>query len=191
MEPIIVKGLGLIKSKEEKELIKQIEKNHGKKSQKLNSINFNYVKGINKIDEEINHISSTSVYKYNNGILFKLLSSVDNKNAVFFISYDDVKNAYFADGEIIVKSKSVIKRGIAGAIIAGPVGSIVGAISGIGEVENQDNYLVVQTEGTKVIFKSKSNFVGLENHFKEVYRDKLMTINETKKKLEDEFLNNI
>lgn len=38
----------------------------------------------------------------------------------------------FSEDEVVEKNKSVIKRGIAGALIAGPVGAIVGGMSGIG-----------------------------------------------------------
>ena len=38
----------------------------------------------------------------------------------------------FSENETVEKSKSVIKRGIAGALIAGPVGAVVGGMSGIG-----------------------------------------------------------
>lgn len=38
----------------------------------------------------------------------------------------------FSEDEVVEKNKSVVKRGIAGALIAGPVGAIVGGMSGIG-----------------------------------------------------------
>lgn len=100
---------------------------HDKQGRK--SVNFSYISGMPDpwregapanltIDAENNRLIITSrLYDWQPVSLpFKRIYNVE----------------LFSENETVEKSKSVIKRGIAGALIAGPVGAVVGGMSGIG-----------------------------------------------------------
>lgn len=100
---------------------------HDKQGRK--SVNFSYISGMPApwcegapanltIDAENNRLIITSrLYDWQPVSLpFKRIYNVE----------------LFSENETVEKSKSVIKRGIAGALIAGPVGAVVGGMSGIG-----------------------------------------------------------
>lgn len=59
------------------------------------------------------------------------------------LDYGQITDVYYGlESEIIVKNKSVIGRAAAGGLVFGPVGAIVGAISGLGEKEQKKKRLL-------------------------------------------------
>ena len=67
-------------------------------------------------------------------------------NKTHTLPYDRIKNIqYVAEHELVDKQKSVIKRAIAGGLL-GPVGAIVGAVSGVGtkKVREPQYYLTLE-----------------------------------------------
>jgi len=68
------------------------------------------------------------------------------KNAPVEIRYSDLTACELMDETAIIqKSKSVIGRGIVGGLFLGPVGAIVGGMSGIGNKSSShtDRYLII------------------------------------------------
>lgn len=55
--------------------------------------------------------------------------------------------------EITETDKSVIKRALVGGILLGPVGAIVGGMSGIGTKKNKAYYLKISTSKYELYFK--------------------------------------
>ena len=49
----------------------------------------------------------------------------------------------FTEKEIIEKDKSVVGRAVAGTLIAGPLGTIVGGISGVGSKKKKKNFRIM------------------------------------------------
>ncbi|MBU5440288.1 hypothetical protein KQI42_20035 [Tissierella sp. MSJ-40] len=195
MKVLTTKPNLLFVPKEEKEFEKKLKEDIGKKKQ-ISNLGLNYLQGIETIDENSNNsnplLLNIFIYGHDKGVSFKMMSSI-NKEAWFVGIYnDEVKKVYFVDGEEIVEKKSVIGRSISGALIAGPVGAIVGGISGLGENIKQEAFMVIETLETKVIFKCKPGTkLIFEKEFKQVFGDKLITSSEQKRQQEQEFLNSI
>lgn len=66
----------------------------------------------------------------------KLIIEATNSKQRIELEYSKIINCQqIANTETIQKNKSVIKRGIAGGILLGPTGAIVGGLSGVGSKE--------------------------------------------------------
>ncbi|AYB38516.1 hypothetical protein [Brevibacillus laterosporus] len=50
---------------------------------------------------------------------------------------------YLRKTDILKESKSAIARGIVGGVLIGPLGAIVGGVSGVGDKHKKGNYLVI------------------------------------------------
>lgn len=169
----------------------------GKEIEAINSslVPLFYTKGIKLIDSHENFINDSLNYAYINklerGISFNI---VGKKKFVSmgFLNDNEVENIYFVDGEEIVKQKSTIKRGIAGAIIAGPVGAVLGGLSGLGEIKQQEAYMAIKTDEAKIIFKCKAGTKEIfEKEFKKIFGSKVITTEDLKLQKEQELINNI
>lgn len=174
------------KSKEEKEFLKEIKI-------KFSLSSIRYEQGNQIIDNEFPKISrkNISIYMGNNDNSYAFLfNHIDTSHDKIYIilNYNDVESVYFVDGETIKKKKSAIKRGIAGAVVAGPVGAVVGGLSGIGEKEEIDGqYMIIKTNEEKLIFKDSVSFRRYEEDLKKFFKEKLIT----KEDFEQEFLNSL
>ena len=73
-----------------------------------------------------------------------IVSKID-KNKKVYVSYDQIKAANcINEKEIIEKSKSTTGRAIAGGVLLGPLGAIVGGMSGIGtKQKSSTHYFIV------------------------------------------------
>ncbi|QUH21417.1 hypothetical protein [Alkaliphilus sp. B6464] len=181
--------------KEEKDFKRDLEKEMGKGKQVPN-LGLSYIQGIKAIDENRKNSNPASlepfIYAHDGGVSFKLMSAISKEAWYIGISKDYVHKVYFIDGDVITKSKSVIKRGIAGTLIAGPVGTIIGGMSGIGEIAEQEAYMVMETDENKIFFKCRAGTKDIfEMKFKNIFGDKAITSEEIKRQQEQELLNNI
>lgn len=195
MKVLVTKPNLLFVPKEEKEFKKELENEMGNRKQ-VSNLGLGYIQGIKEIDENHKYSNPLSlnlfIYAHSGGVSFKLMSAVSKEAWYIGISRDCVQRTYFIDGDTITKSKSVIKRGVVGTLIAGPVGAVVGGISGIGGITKQEAYMVMETIEGKIIFKCKEGTKEIfEREFKKIFDDKVITSEEVKRQQEKEFLNNI
>lgn len=193
MKILTVKSNLMFKSKEEKEFKKELKNEMG--NPKSLRFYIRYVQGIKEIDisEEIKDPLTLMVdlYKYEKGISFKI-EKTGIVSWILALSNDEVEKVYFVDGEEIIHQKNVVGRSAAGALIAGPIGAIVGGMSGLGEVKLQETFIVIKTEGCKLIFKCGiASKEKIEREFKKIFNDKVITTEEVKRQQEQEFLNSI
>lgn len=154
-----------------------------------------YVQGIQEIQNNDKFIdgklNNVFINKHDKGISFNIVGKKQHVCMVFLID-EEIKEIYFVDGEEIVKQKNIIGRSAAGALVAGPVGAIIGGMTGLGEIKLQESYLIIKTENEKVIFKCEAGTKEIfEMKFKNIFGSKVITSEEIKRQQEQEFLNNI
>lgn len=193
MEYTVVKSSLIFLSKEEKEFNKKSQETLGKKIKQISNLGLAYLQGIDSLDENGKYRNGTLlIYEHENGVLFKTLNIIDNLACVFPLPKEKIKEISFLDGEEIIKKKSVIGRGIAGALIAGPVGAIVGGVSGIGEKKKQEAYMLIETEEDKILFSCKPGTKTIFEHtFKKIFKEKVITTQDLKRQQEEELLKKI
>jgi uncharacterized membrane protein len=96
-----------------------------------------HVSGINLFGEE--EIIQATIEEDN--IVFKLVA---DKKKTAKLSINKINNVrIFTEKEIIEKDKSVVGRAVAGTLIAGPLGTIVGGISGVGSKKKKKNFRIM------------------------------------------------
>ena len=96
-----------------------------------------HVSGINLFGEE--EIIQATIEEDN--IVFKLVA---DKKKMAKLSIDKINSVrIFTEKEIIEKDKSVVGRAVAGTLIAGPLGTIVGGISGVGSKKKKKNFRIL------------------------------------------------
>ena len=96
-----------------------------------------HVGGVNLYGEE-EIIQATIEDGY---IVFK---SVADKKKIAKLSINKINSVrIFTEKEIIERDKSVVGRAGAGTLIAGPLGTIVGGISGVGSKKKKKNFRIL------------------------------------------------
>ena len=96
-----------------------------------------HVSGINLFGQEENVYASIE----DDRIKFQ---SVLDKQKVASLMLDKITSArILTEKEIVEKDKSVVGRAVAGTLLAGPLGAIVGGISGVGSKKKKKNYRVL------------------------------------------------
>jgi uncharacterized membrane protein len=96
-----------------------------------------HVSGINLYGEE--EIIQATIEDGN--IVFK---SVADKKKTAKLSITKINSVrIFTEKEIIEKDKSVVGRAVAGTLIAGPLGTIVGGLSGVGSKKKKKNFRIM------------------------------------------------
>jgi hypothetical protein len=102
-----------------------------------------------------------------------------SKNKPVYIPYSQVTNAgLVTEEEIIEKSKSVVGRAAAGTLLLGPLGAIIGGMSGIGTKTKQksETYFVInyrpdgEDEQKIISFKYAGDFPATYKKFTEELR---------------------
>lgn len=81
-------------------------------------------------------------------------STVDNKRPSANLSIDKINIAKFmSETEIKEKSKSVGGRAVVGGILLGPLGALVGGMSGVGDKKKKTitNYIIINYSEDKVL----------------------------------------
>lgn len=96
-----------------------------------------HVSGINLFGEE----EIIQAIIEDNNIVFK---SIADKKKVANLNINKISSVrIFTEKEIIEKDKSVVGRAVAGTLIAGPLGTIVGGISGVGSKKKKKNFRIM------------------------------------------------
>lgn len=94
----------------------------------------------------------------NGNIVFK---SALSKNKSVSLNIDKITSArILTEKEIIEKNKSVVGRAVVGTFIAGPIGSIVGGMSGVGNKKKNKSYrtLIINYDDGKQVLISEDKW---------------------------------
>lgn len=116
---------------------------------KENERNVNFMTG-NKIGAIAEGIAINATLK--NDCIF--IVSRLNKNISVTLKYEKITDCqYISEKDIREKSKSVLGRAVVGSLFLGPVGAIVGGISGVGhkKITKNKNYIVINYESNNEI----------------------------------------
>ncbi|TQK41989.1 hypothetical protein FB479_11690 [Brevibacillus sp. AG162] len=109
-----------------------------KKMGYIGMVQTNYVSGIKGLSDGV----KVTLHLYPDKL------AINNKQ---FISLERIKSAKaFNEDQLQEKQKSVIKRAIAGGILLGPLGAVVGGISGVGTKTKQQQVLFMTLDYTSV-----------------------------------------
>lgn len=115
---------------------------------------------FNKVTLIGNHIDGIDIFNENELIQAILeneeitFRSVDDKKKTAKLSISKINGVRIIDKQkTIEKDKSVVGRAIAGSLVAGPLGTIVGGMSGIGKKAKKKKYrvLAIVYDNDKVI----------------------------------------
>lgn len=111
-----------------------------------------HVNGVNLYGEE--ELIQASIEGDN--IIFK---SVTDTKKVANLSINKINSVrIFTEKEIIEKDKGVVGRAIAGTFLAGPLGTIVGGISGVGSKKKKKDYRILT-----ITYESDKSVIILED----------------------------
>ena len=120
-----------------------------------------YLSGIGFADElfaagKIKGTEPTSLKAYENGLVIEVMVGFSFRRTG--ILYNDIRYMTIEPKEWIVreKDKSVVGRAILGGLVAGPMGAMVGSISGAGKKSvkvstEPDNLLIICTNNGKLL----------------------------------------
>lgn len=123
-----------------------------------------HVSGIGLFDED--EIINANVE--NGNIVFK---SALTKNKTVSLSIDKVTSArILTDKENVEKGKSVIGRAVVGSFVAGPIGTIIGGISGVGNKKKNKSYrtMVINYDGKQVLILEDKWATNFDRFLKEL-----------------------
>ena len=124
-----------------------------------------HVSGINLFGEE--EIIQATIEEDN--IVFKLVA---DKKKTAKLSIDKINSVrIFTEKEIIEKDKSVVGRAVAGTLIAGPLGTIVGGISGVGSKKKKKNFRIMTInygEGKNILILEDKWAANFDKFSKEI-----------------------
>jgi len=108
-----------------------------------------------------------------------IIKQVYSKTPPVSLNYSQVTDvAFFSEKEITEKDKSVIGRAVAGGLLLGPLGGIIGGMSGTGKKQKTKivgyliiNYLSSSKEEKKVLtFSMKNASYNVHSFIKELKR---------------------
>lgn len=99
-------------------------------------------------------------------------NSVTDKNKTASLSYDKINNVgILTEKEIVEQDKSVVGRAVAGTLLAGPLGTIVGGMSGIGNKKKKKNYRILTInygEGKSIVILEDKWAANFDKFNKEI-----------------------
>ena len=131
--------------------------NNDTQNLKPSSYNLLYWSGLEKVENKRALLTISPNEKM-------LYLDFENKKT-FNINFDNIKDVELLK-EIKHKNKSVVGRAVVGGLLLGPVGAVVGGMSGLGQKEEKDYYLKISTSNHELIFKALSDKVfDLSNCF--------------------------
>ena len=100
------------------------------------AVNLTYLDGINGYDRG----TAIELSLDDEGKQLKIKARI-YKNPAVFLSYDQIIEAnVISEKDIVEKSKSVLGRAFVGSIFLGPLGTIVGGMSGIGNKQKSETH---------------------------------------------------
>jgi len=133
--------------------------------------NLAFIDGLDAFTE--NESIELSVYKDDNEIQVK--SRSNKKKPLAHLNFNKItKIAMMTEKEIIEKSKSVGGRALAGGLLLGPLGAIIGGMSGIGNKNKSatEYYIIINyksnDEEKALSFKVIGASMGWDKVFKEI-----------------------
>lgn len=99
-----------------------------------------------------------------------------SKDAPAYLKYSQIKAVEdFTETEIIEKNKSVVGRAVGGGIVFGPLGAIIGGMSGTGKKTKTKpkfyiviNYISSQADEIKVLTFSSNSRTNIKNFVTEL-----------------------
>lgn len=103
---------------------------------------------------------------YNEGIFFWQTVKHREQQSPIILKIESILSVeYMSEKEIIEKSKSVAGRATAGALLLGPVGAIVGGMSGIGNTKKTKTHLYyvihyMNSQGSEAIITLEVGCMG-------------------------------
>ena len=142
----------------------------GKKEKQIKSINMSTVDGVADLPRDI--VVNLELLEDKLQIKVKF----GNKPPIF-LSYDQIVNvAFMTEQEVIEKSKSVVGRAVAGGLIFGGLGAVIGGMSGTGtkQQKKQHLYLIINYnpadggDAKALSFKPLDLSFGLDGFTKEL-----------------------
>ncbi|MRS02272.1 hypothetical protein EG832_03430 [bacterium] len=146
-----------------------------------------YVSGIKEIDDyrvdNINEVKAENLYKASSitfcdrGIMLCI-----NKLKYTAIKYSDISNVTVQSIKLASEvNKSVVGRAIVGGLVFGPLGAVIGGISGVGTNKIQYDYLISITytnpsknQGAIAFAGQRTDCLHLTNKFKEQLGSKVI-----------------
>lgn len=138
----------------------------GKKNKNVDrSVNLAFVDGL----KEFNKGNAVEVSLTDLGLRIK--SRINKEKLPVTINYGDITAANcVSEKEILEKSKSVIGRAVVGGVLLGPLGSIIGGMSGIGNKSKSETkyYMVLNTKDENVI---SFEIIGASLHWDDFIRE--------------------
>jgi ribosomal protein L40E len=106
-----------------------------------------YLSGIEKEDGTSieSGVYSSIIFSCKRGLYFNLLRSFSD-NVYIALSYDEIINITFAEGDDIKESGSVLGGAALGGVLLGPLGAILGGMSQMGLKNTKPSLLVIRYE---------------------------------------------
>ena len=156
----------------------QPAKNEKKPQQKIDRvITLKMIDGIPAIAEG----SSVSVSLIDEEEKLEIKPSGLKTAPSYFLNYSQIVNVdWITKDKIVAENKSVIGRAAVGGLLLGPLGAIVGGMSGAGAKQRKDtgfylviNYKSIQDEDIKVIIFEDTSFFGSVTGFVKALKKRL------------------
>ncbi|SNS22482.1 hypothetical protein SAMN05446037_1006103 [Anaerovirgula multivorans] len=192
MDYEVVKPNLITQCKKEKEFNKRMQKTLGKRMKRMSSLTLSYSQCL-PITELSGNLRLL-IHQHEKGFSFKIVSTSEKIGYVFALLEEEIVNVYFVDGEEIFEERSVIGRGIIGTLVAGPLGAIIGGLSGLSQAKAQDKYMIIKTNEYNIIFKfilfEKLQIGILQKDFKKALKEKIIT-KDSKRQQELKFLDKL
>ncbi|MCL2651143.1 MAG: SHOCT domain-containing protein [Candidatus Azobacteroides sp.] len=146
-----------------------------------------YISGIDYIDnmianKQINEILLTAIKPYTNGVIIELARGFSSRKTG--VLQDEIQYITIENQEqiIVKKNKSVVGRAVVGGLFLGPLGALIGGMSGTGTKDvklsdRPENILTICiTDNEKlsyIVFSLKNkDFKTVEKFFKNEYPSK-------------------
>lgn len=128
----------------------QKQENNITKNKKINPMYLTHIEGLNG---------------YGKGVKVKFSKELDEIyiDGKHFLSVNEINSITLnSSKQLIEQQKSVLKRSLAGAIIGGEIGAVIGGISGVGTTQKEETIWVL-TINYKLFQKDKVAIFAIEN----------------------------
>lgn len=139
-------------------------------------VRFAYIDGISGLFNVPNEVVDVTI---NNSLNKLIIKSVLNKNSVAELPLERIKDARkVTDQQITEANKSVIGRAVVGTLLLGPLGAVIGGMSGIGtktKKSPQKNFVIItytsDGNGKTLVFEIVGASIGWEKFLSELPKD--------------------
>ncbi len=139
-------------------------------------VRFSYVDGIPDLFTIPNEVVDITI---NNSLGKLIIKSALNKNRVAELPLERIKDARkVTDQQITEANKSVIGRAVVGTLLLGPLGAVIGGMSGIGTKTKkgpQKNFVIItytsDDQEKQLVFEIVGASIGWEKFLNELPKD--------------------